>query len=178
VPFRYAGEYADPDSGLIYLRARFYDPGTGQFLTRDPLEGITHDPYVYASGDPVNHIDPLGLDAVDAVFGPDGLVDDVMPDPVSNASAGFLDGWTEGQMSKAFGVDQWCDAPRLRRRQLRLLPQPQGHRQGRDPRLRETQGGRKPDLKEVDRFRREAGIPQEYRHEFGPGDREREAGRS
>ncbi len=36
-PLRYAGEYLDSESGCYYLRARYYDPGTQQFLTRDPL---------------------------------------------------------------------------------------------------------------------------------------------
>jgi YD repeat-containing protein len=36
-PFRYTGEYQDAESGLYYLRARYYDPASQQFLTRDPL---------------------------------------------------------------------------------------------------------------------------------------------
>jgi RHS repeat-associated protein len=47
-PFGYAGEYADAESGLVYLRARSYDPATGQFLTRDPATGLTAAPYAYA----------------------------------------------------------------------------------------------------------------------------------
>ena len=37
-PFRFQGQYAELDLGLIYLRARFYDPFTGTFLERDPME--------------------------------------------------------------------------------------------------------------------------------------------
>jgi RHS repeat-associated protein len=36
-PFGFSGEYKDSETGLIYLRARYYDPATQQFLTRDPL---------------------------------------------------------------------------------------------------------------------------------------------
>ena len=36
-PFGYAGEYTDAESGLVYLRARYYDPATPQFLTVDPI---------------------------------------------------------------------------------------------------------------------------------------------
>jgi RHS repeat-associated protein len=36
-PFRYTGQYQDSESGLYYLRARYYDPATQQFLSRDPL---------------------------------------------------------------------------------------------------------------------------------------------
>lgn len=57
----YAGQYTDPDTGLIYLRARYYDPATSQFLTRDPLLQETQDPYGYAANDPVNLSDPTGL---------------------------------------------------------------------------------------------------------------------
>jgi RHS repeat-associated protein len=37
----YAGQYTDTETGLQYLRARYYDPSTGTFLTRDPLEAQT-----------------------------------------------------------------------------------------------------------------------------------------
>jgi RHS repeat-associated protein len=59
-PFGYAGEYTDA-SGLIYLRARYYDPATGQFLTIDPAVDTTHDPYLYVAGDPLDGADPTGL---------------------------------------------------------------------------------------------------------------------
>jgi len=60
-PFQFAGQYTDPISGLIYLRARYYDPATGSFLTRDPLVDQTHEPYAYAGSDPLNETDPTGL---------------------------------------------------------------------------------------------------------------------
>jgi hypothetical protein len=40
---------------------RFYDPATGQFLTRDPAETITREPYGYVGGNPLNMTDPTGL---------------------------------------------------------------------------------------------------------------------
>jgi RHS repeat-associated protein len=57
---RFAGEYTDAESGLIYLRARYYDPATAQFLTHDPLADETRQAYVYASNDPLNITDPSG----------------------------------------------------------------------------------------------------------------------
>lgn len=60
-PFQFAGQYVDANSGLIYMRARWYDPATGQFLSRDPIDPITRSPYGYVGGNPVNETDPTGL---------------------------------------------------------------------------------------------------------------------
>jgi len=60
-PLGYAGQYTDAESGLQYLRARYYDAATAQFLTRDPLESLTGQPYAYANDSPLNYTDPLGL---------------------------------------------------------------------------------------------------------------------
>src|SRR5579862_7825280 len=61
----YRGEQWDSDLGLYYLRARYYNPLTGRFMSRDPEQGVPGDPrtlhkYLYAFGDPVNRIDPRG----------------------------------------------------------------------------------------------------------------------
>ncbi|MGA2084000.1 MAG: DUF2341 domain-containing protein [Terracidiphilus sp.] len=63
--YLYRGEQYDPDLGLYYLRARYYNPATGRFLSRDPEDGKIKIPatlhkYLYAGGDPVNMIDPTG----------------------------------------------------------------------------------------------------------------------
>ena len=60
-PFQYAGQFVDLQSGLMYLRARWYDPTTAQFLSSDPITYITRHPYLYAMGDPMNRIDTSGL---------------------------------------------------------------------------------------------------------------------
>jgi RHS repeat-associated protein len=57
----YARQYRDAESGLQYLRARYYDPVTGQFLTRDPADLITRSPYAYAADNPLNRTDPTGM---------------------------------------------------------------------------------------------------------------------
>jgi RHS repeat-associated protein len=54
--FSFAGEQSDPN-GLDFLRARYYDPEIGRFLSGDPLGGG----YGYAGGNPVNMADPSGL---------------------------------------------------------------------------------------------------------------------
>ena len=62
---RCSAEQYDSDLGLYYLRARYYNPATGRFLSRDPEDGKAYDPqslhkYLYAGGDPVNRADPRG----------------------------------------------------------------------------------------------------------------------
>ncbi len=64
-PFRYGGEYSDASSGHLYLRARWYSPGVGRFLSVDPEAGRPFEPatlhrYTYAENDPVSKADPSG----------------------------------------------------------------------------------------------------------------------
>ncbi len=54
-------QYRDAETGLYYLRHRYYDPTTAQFTTPDPLFTITGDRYGYAENDPINQSDPSGL---------------------------------------------------------------------------------------------------------------------
>jgi RHS repeat-associated protein len=63
---RYDGQLQDDESGLLYLRARYYDPQTAQFPTNDPLNALTRTTYGYANSSPLNSFDPSGLDS-DAV---------------------------------------------------------------------------------------------------------------
>lgn len=61
-PLRYAGHRYDPLAGLVLMRARAYDPELGRFLSADPA-GIRDgsNPFLYAQGNPLSHVDPLGL---------------------------------------------------------------------------------------------------------------------
>ncbi|KOP65496.1 hypothetical protein AMS62_09710 [Bacillus sp. FJAT-18019] len=64
-PFRYTGEIYDDESGLIYLRARYYDPEIGRFITEDTYEGELNNPlslnlYTYVTNNPLIYIDPSG----------------------------------------------------------------------------------------------------------------------
>ena len=59
-PFRYCGQYFDNESGLIYLRARYYNPKTGRFINEDPIrDGLNW--YVYCGNNLVKFVDPSGL---------------------------------------------------------------------------------------------------------------------
>ncbi len=63
--FGFTGEQTD-SNGLLYLRARYYNPTVAVFPNLDPLEGTPTSPqslnrYSYVQGNPVNYRDPSGL---------------------------------------------------------------------------------------------------------------------
>jgi RHS repeat-associated protein len=63
--FLYAGQQLDAESGLYYMRARYYNPSAGRFISRDPAEGNVTRPlslnkYLYADANPANRFDPTG----------------------------------------------------------------------------------------------------------------------
>lgn len=59
-PFRYCGEYYDLESGYVYLRARYYDPEIGRFISEDPArDGFNW--FVYCNNNPIRYIDPSGM---------------------------------------------------------------------------------------------------------------------
>jgi hypothetical protein len=64
----------DPATGLQFLRARFYDPATGQFISRDPAIKVSGSAYGYTAGNPVNATDPNGLISVSGVLGTIGEI--------------------------------------------------------------------------------------------------------
>lgn len=62
--YTFTGEENDA-SGLVYLRARFYDPSSGQFLSRDTYLAKAKDTqtlnrYAYVKNNPTNYVDPAG----------------------------------------------------------------------------------------------------------------------
>ena len=79
-PFGYRGEYTDSESGLVYLRARMYDPETGRFINEDSYWNVSNkiygdkgdkvpditaitqssNLYVYCGNDPINVFDSMG----------------------------------------------------------------------------------------------------------------------
>ncbi|MFO0946001.1 MAG: RHS repeat-associated core domain-containing protein [Planctomycetota bacterium] len=69
----YSGEQTDP-TGFQYLRARYYDPTRGVFLSLDPFAGNNDDPlslhkYAYAGIDPIGNSDPSGRFTVASTMG-------------------------------------------------------------------------------------------------------------
>ena len=66
--FRYCGEYYDKETATVYLRARYYNPTTGRFISRDSVTGDINDPlslnlYTYCHNNPIFYLDPTGHNA-------------------------------------------------------------------------------------------------------------------
>jgi RHS repeat-associated protein len=64
-PLGFQHDYTDPDSGLVFMQARWYSPELSSFLSPDPKPGeptdpLGRNPYPYCSDDPVNRLDPTG----------------------------------------------------------------------------------------------------------------------
>lgn len=67
--YGYTGEEYGAETGLVYLRARYYDPTLGRFISPDPFLGrlaepITQNRYVYVKNNPLGFTDPSGLDGL------------------------------------------------------------------------------------------------------------------
>ena len=123
-PYQFAGERVDSSTALVYLRARYYDPETGQFISRDPFEGLLRDAaslhrYLYANVNPISFSDPTGESPLANVLVTigisaglslivDGIKGDVkFSDALKNAgiAAGFalLGGALGGKIAAFFG---------------------------------------------------------------------------
>ncbi|SDW76863.1 RHS repeat-associated core domain-containing protein [Paenibacillus sp. CF384] len=69
--FKYAGEIQDSETGLYYLRARYYDSTVGRFINEDTYEGQINNPlslnlYTYVMNNPLIYVDPTGNYCVSA----------------------------------------------------------------------------------------------------------------
>jgi RHS repeat-associated protein len=78
--YQFTGRENDGASGLLFYRARFYRPGISRFISEDPFAfpgGPDPDLYVYVGSNPVQFVDPLGLDGGCGILTAWRCVDDV-----------------------------------------------------------------------------------------------------
>ena len=96
-PFRYRGYYYDVETGLYYLKTRYYDPETGRFITIDDVSYLAPDTinglnlYAYCGNNPVMNVDPEGTFVISLITGL--IVSFVIGFSVSTVSQGFQYGW-------------------------------------------------------------------------------------
>ena len=71
MPFGFAGGLQDQDTGLVRFGFRDYDPEVGRWTAKDPIlfAGGNTDLYGYVLNDPINLIDPFGLELADIIPG-------------------------------------------------------------------------------------------------------------
>ena len=82
---RGSNQYFDAETGLHYNIARYFDPESGRYLTPDPLgQAGGRNLYAFAEGDPVNNVDPFGLQSM-----PSWEQDRAAPDTTNISSWGF-----------------------------------------------------------------------------------------
>ncbi len=115
-PYLYTGRRLDEESGLYFYRARYYSPARGRFLQRDPLgyaDGMGL--YAYVQNNPVNFIDPMGLEK----NGNDGDEFAEIPD---SAPDQLIDGWELWELLGAF-VDMFGLAEGSQELAMRALEQ-------------------------------------------------------
>ncbi len=89
--FKYAGEMLDSESGFYYLRARYYDPTIGRFISKDSYEGSITNPlslnlYTYCINNPAKYVDPSGnvmifAEPIDYEKSGKALLELITPDP-------------------------------------------------------------------------------------------------
>jgi RHS repeat-associated protein len=85
----YTGHVNDPDTGFVYMQARYYDPATGRFLSVDPVAPsagsvFNFSRYAYGNNNPIKNTDPNGKQ----VFG--SAQDAVTDNSEARANAGIM----------------------------------------------------------------------------------------
>ena len=93
--FRYCGEYYDKETATIYLRARYYNPSNGRFISRDSFAGSNNDPlslnlYTYCHNNPVSGTDSTGH-FLDTLFDVASLAVDVVTFCIEPTPMGAVD---------------------------------------------------------------------------------------
>lgn len=121
-PYRYTGREFDPETGLYYERARYYDPTAGRFLSEGPIEyggGVNFYPYV--SDRPLDRVDPFGYLQMgfDVTYIRLGFFqafwhagEDIWFTPILSATCGCQQGGYKLNITIRFPIHIVCNSPR------------------------------------------------------------------
>ena len=117
-PWRYCGEYLDLETNTYYLRARYYQPATGRFLSEDPIrDGFNW--YTYCGDNPIKFVDPWGLLKIDnfsssisimlndAIGKSDGFVGMLTTSFTILINSPFVGGVSEDLLKLGESIDFW-----------------------------------------------------------------------
>ena len=96
--YGFTGEQEDNSTGLLYLRARYYDPALRNFVERDPWVGILRYPttlhgYSYADNNPTNYTDPSGFCSQSGWNDNSGLFTEENCDRLESGDLEFTEQW-------------------------------------------------------------------------------------
>jgi RHS repeat-associated protein len=121
-PWGYTGESHDIEAGLVYLRARYYEPGTGRFIQQDsyPYFGevekpLTRNLYIYSKGNPLMYTDPSGHFALIpylAKAAAKGLINAATDLLLQIAMNYYFNPTTQGSLKASFGEVNWYQVAR------------------------------------------------------------------
>ncbi|MGW5689074.1 RHS repeat-associated core domain-containing protein [Nonomuraea sp. NPDC003754] len=125
----YQGEYTDPDTGKVNMHARWYQPGTGGFASRDtatlaPSPSVQANRYTYANASPLTGIDPTGHSTVpggslrEAGWAGGGCVGGMGGGSICHETASHARWWSD--FTNAPGYD-WLYGPGLSESEIERL---------------------------------------------------------
>jgi RHS repeat-associated protein len=114
-PFTWQGAWGAMQEGstsLYYLRARYYDSTTGRFLSRDRIRHPSPraiDPYEYALGDPVDFVDPTGLNPLGTPAIVQSATSPLSGSGTSPKPPAIVAGKNTCDVCKYWGIWNYCD---------------------------------------------------------------------
>ncbi|NET91472.1 MAG: RHS repeat-associated core domain-containing protein [Kamptonema sp. SIO1D9] len=102
--FRFQGQWLESNTDFYHFRARYYDPQTGRFLSRDPVEVIetvpqSSNPYQFVYNNPLIYSDPTGLYTISEVN-----VNRIIQDLLSAMRTEVVDALKQNAIDKAQGI--------------------------------------------------------------------------